>query len=327
MLYILPRDANATWAHLLAYLDGKRSIWNSLDWRQHIKHVEINGEHLNNSRGNARMEKPAKTNLPFLESLMICNIYFFANTSSFKVFFVAVSVALTLQHRVEATAVWCGWQVCLYLEAICVKNLFFRTGMQHLQPVTIQKTHLSRSGAERCKKARWESDLKCSFLSAAPEAREAQGRHHCIDWGAFFFYTFKLMANDSITAQWPHQPSNNCAPNEPCVVITRRMKQWKQQPDHGCRMTGRQITQVPITSVVMHIHKAVDIFSARVSSKTVGICLIFKIPHSNEMHFSSWQLFTLVMSANIQAKKYRSNMRNLDLITMLTDLFQRLKTA
>lgn len=187
MLYILPRDANATWAHLLAYLDGKRSIWNSLDWRQHIKHVEINGEHLNNSRGNARMEKPAKTNLPFLESLMICNIYFFANTSSFKVFFVAVSVALTLQHRVEATAVWCGWQVCLYLEAICVKNLFFRTGMQHIQPVTIQKTHLSRSGAERCKKARWESDLKCSFLSAAPEAREAQGRHHCIDWGAFFF--------------------------------------------------------------------------------------------------------------------------------------------
>lgn len=49
----------------------------------------------------------------------------------------------------------------------------------------------------------------------------------------------------------------------------------------------------------VHIH---DIFSVNVGSKTVGICLIFKISHGDEIHRSSWQLFTLATSANIQAR-------------------------
>lgn len=133
--------------------------------------------------------------------------------------------------------------------------------MQHLQPFTIQKTHLSRSGAKRCKKVWWESGLKRSFVSAAPKVREPRGRGRRFDEETFFFFFFgihlnrwKIAWSKTLPAQWPHQPSNDSAPNGPCVVITSQMEQHKQQPEPGRRMNGLQMTGVSIISILKYTY-------------------------------------------------------------------------
>lgn len=135
------------------------------------------------------MEKHAKKQKqsPFLVGLIIC-IFFFAYSSSFKFllqFLLGSHCSAALKQQQGGTV----RKFASTSKPLCIKKkLFLRTVMQHLQPFTIQKTHLSRSGARRCKKVWWESGLKCSFVSAAPKVREPRGRGRRFDEESFFFF-------------------------------------------------------------------------------------------------------------------------------------------
>lgn len=78
--------------------------------------------------------------------------------------------------------------------------------------------------------------------------------------GKFFFFfgihlnRWKIAWSKTLPAQWPHQPSNDSAPNGPCMVITSQMEKHKQQPEPGRRMNGLQMTGVSIRSILKYTY-------------------------------------------------------------------------